>query len=381
MKNLISNKNKVVIHVITSLTDHGAQKNLLLFIKKIKVKGFKKHIVISIKKPNKYSNVYYQLKKLDIPVYKLKIKNLFINTDTIKLASKEKQIIFFGWMYHGMLVAFLMSKLCGHNNKLIWTIRHGEPFHKGINIITKLIIITLSLISKCARIPILINSYCGIKNHIKIGFSREQIKFWPNFVNNKRAHYLKLPFKNKKEYILLYPARYHPQKNHDMTIKVLENLLDKYNLPTKLILVGENIDLYKSHLLKKLNMNNLLMNSIEFINQTKNIKEYYKTSDIIISTSSFGEGLQNIILEGLYFGKLVFSTKAGDASKILSKEFLCKKNDHKIMSKQIANTINNINNEPKYKEKLIQNHINQIKRIDEICDSDFILETFINNIK
>jgi len=381
MKNLISNKNKVIIHFITSITDHGAQKNLILFIKKIKTKGFPKHVIISIKKPNKYSNVYHELKKLAIPIYQLKIRSLFLNKDILKYSNKEKEIIFFGWMYHGMLIAFIMSKFYGFSSQLIWTIRHGEPFHKGINIITRIIIITLSLINKYQRIPILINSYCGIKNHIKIGFREEQIKFWPNFIKTINPNNLKLPPKNKKEYILLYPARYHPQKNHDMSIKVLENLLDKYKLPAKLILVGENIDLYKKDLLKKSRIKNVLMNSIEFINQTKNIKEYYKNSDIVISTSSFGEGLQNIILEGLYFGKLVFSTKAGDASKILSKEYVCKSNDHKIMSKQIAYTINNLNNNSKFKNKLIENYIYQIKNVNKICDSDFILKTFIRNIK
>ena len=148
MKNLISNKNKVIIHFITSITDHGAQKNLILFIKKIKTKGFTKHVIISIKKPNKYSNVYHELKKLAIPIYQLKIRSLFLNKDILKYSNKEKEIIFFGWMYHGMLIAFIMSKFYGFSSQLIWTIRHGEPFHKGINIITRIIIITLSLINK-----------------------------------------------------------------------------------------------------------------------------------------------------------------------------------------------------------------------------------------
>ena len=36
-----------------------------------------------------------------------------------------------------------------------------------------------------------------------------------------------------------------------------------------------------------------------FLNQSQNIDFYYKKTDIVISTSSFGEGLQNIILEGI----------------------------------------------------------------------------------
>ncbi len=280
-----------------------------------------------------------------------------------------------------MLIAFLMSKIYRSNSQLIWTIRHGEPFHKGINKLTKLIILTLSLINKYQNIPILVNSFCGIKNHIKIGFRAEQLYYWPNFLQSNNSYQLKLPSKNKKQYTILYPARYHPQKNHDMSLKLLKRLKNKYKLPIKLILVGENIESYKKKLVKESIYNNHLLNSIKFFDQTKNINEYYKKSDIVISTSSFGEGLQNIILEGLYFGKLVFSTKAGDASMILTKENLCNTNDHKIMAKKIAYTINKINNDSKFKESLICNHAKQIKKINYYCDTNLILETFIKKIK
>ncbi|MBO8204939.1 glycosyltransferase [Prochlorococcus marinus] len=378
---MISPKNKVIIHIISSITDHGAQKNLILFIKKIKEKGFESHKIISIKKPEESSNIYIQLKKMGIPIYKFNLKALFLNKSLQQINKKKQAIIFFGWMYHGMLIAFLMHKIYFSNSQLLWTIRHGEPFHKGINKLTKLIILTLSLINKYQKIPILVNSFCGIKNHIKIGFRSKQINYWPNFLQSNNSYQLKLPTKNKKEYIVLYPARYHPQKNHDMSLKVLKILKNKYKLPIKLILVGENIESYKTKLVKDYDYNNLFLNSIKFIEQRKNIKEYYKKSDIVISTSSFGEGLQNIILEGLYFGRLVFSTRAGDASRILTKEYLCNTNDHKIMAKKIAYTINKINNDSKFQESLICNHAKQIKKINKLCDTNLILETFIKNIK
>lgn len=378
---MISPENKVIIHIISSITDHGAQKNLILFIKKIKEKGFENHKIISIKKPDKLSNNYTQLKKMGIPIYKLNLKTIFLNKNIQKINNQKQSTIFFGWMYHGMLIAFLIQKIYRSNSQLIWTIRHGEPFHKGINILTKLIIMTLSFINKYQKIPILVNSFCGIKNHIKIGFRAEQLNYWPNFIQSNISSQLKLPGKNKKEYTILYPARYHPQKNHDMSLRLLKSLKNKYKLPIKLVLIGEDIESYKKKLVKDYTYNNHFLNSIKFFEQTNNIEEYYKKSDIIISTSSFGEGLQNIILEGLYFGKLVFSTRAGDASKILNEEYLCNKNDHKIMAKKIANTINKIKNHSEFKEYLICNHAKQIKKINNFCDTNIILDTFIKNIK
>ncbi len=69
MIKMISPKNKVIFHIITSVTDHGAQKNLILFIKKIREKGFEKHKIISIKSQTNQV-IFISIKKMEIPIYK-----------------------------------------------------------------------------------------------------------------------------------------------------------------------------------------------------------------------------------------------------------------------------------------------------------------------
>ena len=60
------NQNVNIVHVISSITDHGAQKNLKLFIKETLKKKLFKHIVISIKKPNSSSNIFKELEEMNI---------------------------------------------------------------------------------------------------------------------------------------------------------------------------------------------------------------------------------------------------------------------------------------------------------------------------
>ncbi len=372
------NKKKfIIVHVISSITDHGAQKNLKLFIKETRKKKLFQHFIISIKKANYSSNVFKELQEMDTKIIEFNllrnlqyIKNLFIK-------NRNTKIIIFGWMYHGMLYGYLLSKILKINKKLIWTIRHGEPFHEGINKFTKLIIIILSFIHRFEKIPILVNSYCGIEKHINIGFQKSQMTFWPNFLENEEFNKQKLPKKNKDKYYILYPARWHPQKNHNMSIKLLNELRKFYKLPFFLILVGQDIKLFEKKIKKEKKIDIDTLNAIIFEDQSQNIDFYYRKTDIVISTSSFGEGLQNIILEGILHGKLVYSTNVGDANRILSKKFLSNKNDYKDMSKKIAFCFENLENKD-FENFLKVNHSLHIKKIKNVCNKDVIVKSFID---
>ena len=374
----IDHKQKIdlIVHVISSITDHGAQKNLKLFIKETRKKKLFHHIVISIKKPNYSSNVFKDLEEMDTKIIELNLLKNFQYIKDLFIKNGNTKLIIFGWMYHGMLYGYLLSKIFKINKKLIWTIRHGEPFHKGINKFTKLIIIILSFIHKFEKIPIFVNSYCGIENHINIGFQKNQMIFWPNFFENEEFNKQKLPKINKDKFYILYPARWHPQKNHNMSIKILNELRKFYKLPFFLILIGQDIKLFEKKIKKEKKFDRDTLNAIIFEDQSQNIDFYYNKTDIVISTSSFGEGLQNIILEGILQGKLVYSTNVGDANRILSKKFLSNKNDYKDMSKKIAFCFENLKDKD-FENFLKVSHRLHIKKIKNLCNKDAIVSSFI----
>ena len=362
MNKFISGKKNIIIHVITTLKDNGAQKNLKLFIKETNKQNLFNHVVISLFKPDKSSKVYKELKKMNTKIKKVDLLRDFRFIKSIYKNNYNRKIILFGWMYHGMIYSYFLSKILRIKNRLIWTIRHGEPFHKGISKLTSLLIKILSYIHSFENIPILINSKCGIKNHISIGFKKEKIILWPNFLENKEFNELSLPNSNKKEYFIIYPARYHPQKNHYMSINLINELRSFYKLPFNLFLIGEDIKLLESQIKKENKFSNDTINAIDFIDHSYNIEKYYKKADIVISTSSFGEGLQNIIIEAIYYGKLVFSTNTGDASIILGEEFITKINDFKEMSQKIAEIINNLESK-RFQKELKNSHNEKIKKI------------------
>ena len=161
-----------------------------------------------------------------------------------------------------------------------------------------------------------------------------------------------------------------------MCINLIYQLRSFYNLPFNLILIGEDIKILESKIKKENKFSKDIIIAIDFVDQSQNIEKYYKKADIVISTSSFGEGLQNIIIEGIYYGKLVFSTKTGDASYVLGEEFITKINDYKEMSQKIAEIINNLKSK-KFQENLRKSHNEKIKIIKNLCESNYLINEFI----
>ena len=133
------NQNINIVHVISSITDHGAQKNLKLFIKETLKKKLFKHIVISIKKPNSSSNIFKELEEMNIKIIEFNLLKIFlISTHYLKKIIRKNNYFWLDVPWYAFF--YIFSKLILKKNNLIWTIRHSEPFHDGIKKLTKLMI-------------------------------------------------------------------------------------------------------------------------------------------------------------------------------------------------------------------------------------------------
>ena len=109
-------------------------------------------------------------------------------------------------------------------------------------------------------------------------------------------------------------------KNHSLALRVAHQIIKKNN-NVKFFFVGKNVN-YKNNFFK-LNVNHKLLNKkIFLLNEKKNINFFLKNIDILISTSSWGEGFPNILLEASAMGITCVSTNIGDTKKILINGFL-----------------------------------------------------------
>jgi len=110
---------------------------------------------------------------------------------------------------------------------------------------------------------------------------------------------------------ILTVGRFVPEKDFHTTIHSFKVLLENqkpYSFNIKLIIIGygeqEN---YIRNLVNELN----LSSNVEIYINPANLRDYYKNSDIYLSTSLF-EGLSNSIMEAMEFSLPVVATNVGD---------------------------------------------------------------------
>ena len=118
-----------------------------------------------------------------------------------------------------------------------------------------------------------------------------------------------------------------PYKNHTMVIKAAEKLLKETN-NFKILFVGSGSVNYSNSLKAKIEQSNLT-NNIIFKKQSLEIDDYFKITDVGISSSD-EEGFSNSIIEYLHFGKPVIATKVGGNLDVINNKngFLIDKNNH-----------------------------------------------------
>lgn len=137
-------------------------------------------------------------------------------------------------------------------------------------------------------------------------YSKNEISVVTTGVDCERFNYNKKITKNSV-INLLYVGRLIKRKNIEMIIKAYNKLKSSYNL--QLTIVGDGPDAER---LKNLG------GDVIFTGNVPNPEKYYKKSDIFISPSKYGEGLQGTILEAMSSGLTIVATNTNINKKLLS---------------------------------------------------------------
>ena len=164
-----------VIHIITSLGDGGAEHTLF---KICKYDINNKHVVISLKGPEKYFSL---LKKLGIKVYCLNLKfySIYKFFLLIKLLRSLKPDIVQTWLVHADFIGGIAAKLAGIKN-IIWNIRYSNFEIRKSKLTTILIIKLLAKLSFLIPQLIVIVSKKAKKIYEAEGYDKKKLKFIPN---------------------------------------------------------------------------------------------------------------------------------------------------------------------------------------------------------
>ena len=328
MKNKLSknsqNTKKTIFHIIPNFIPGGAENQLKLLVEESLCYH---HVIISIKdninifEINKIRNNLNSRIKIISLKLKLNPASLFYALNLLLISiRKYKPSIIQYWMYHSQLLSLVISLI--YKSKVIWCIRHGS-FSKKTKFSTRIISKINSFFSKIIPDLIIYNSKTGKQIHESNGYSSLKSKYIFNGGNdnfkfsrsdrNEFRSNLKL---SENIYTVGSISRYSPQKSHDILLECFSyEFRNKNN--TKLLLCGRGMDNNNIELIKLLRKYHIEDKTI-LCGFRSDINKILSGLDLYISTSSFGEGFPNIILEASYTGIPIIASNVGDTKTIIS---------------------------------------------------------------
>ena len=307
------------------------------------------------------SEIKHTVVYLTNPYYLTNFKNLcstmnifeYLRSQMVRnLFSRDKnQIIYQGWMYHGMLIASLFH-LLSKGSKLIWCFRHASPIANKKR--TIFLIKILSFLSFYIKPILIFNSNSGKENHKKL-FPKylKKIVIFNGYHDKKKGVKSRV---NNLKLKLLSLNRWHPDKDLNLMIKSLK-ILKENKIDFSLDMYGDKIN-YKNIELVDI-INNLgLKENIKLCGLKKNIDKIIPKYDYHL-LSSCADTFPNVICETMLLGIPNIVTDVGDCKEIVNENgWISPPSDINLFAESIINA-NAIKGTQKYK-KLSKNCIQNI---------------------
>jgi len=315
-------KEKKILHIITGLHNGGAEKNLvnLILNENKKYKSF----VISLSADSYYDKI---LKSKLIKVYNINIKNFFLFpfylNNLVKIILQISPDIIHSWMYHSNFVTIFI-KLFFKNTKIIWNLRQSNLKLFKSKILTILISFLCIPFSYIVPNKIICCSDRVLQFHKSIFYSQKKMTiiyngidlnkfYFSDFYKTKLQKKLKI---SKQTIVIGFINRYDNQKNFELFFKFLELLIPNNKNKIIVLMFGQNIENSNIELLNKIRKYNL-SDKILLLGSRKNINYYYSLIDYSVSTSDYGEGFSNTLIESIATNTIPIYSNQGDNKKIL----------------------------------------------------------------
>ena len=174
----------------------------------------------------------------------------------------------------------------------------------------------------------------------------------------------------KKDITLGYAGRYAKQKNIKSLLLAFSKII-KHHDNVYLYMVGKNIS-NKNKELSNFVSELKIKKKIFFLNEQKNLLEFYNGIDILV-LASHSESFPNVIAEAMLCSTPVLASNAGCSKKIVDKYgFIMDKNDHLSITKNLNKTIDIMVNKKKKWKFLKKSARIQIQK-------NFSIEKMTNN--
>ena len=308
-RNAIAGSAQRLMHVVTSLHTGGAESMLA----SLAVAGQDEGQTIQVVSLIPGGVNYERLVRAGVPVTHLGLSRGQLNPlallRLVRLIRRFRPAVVQSWMYHADLAATFGLALSGRwlRTRLYWGVRCSDMD------VTRYSLRLRAVIRLCAWLSslpdaVVANSRAGKIVHERLGYHPREFLVFDNGIDTGRFRpdaearqrvraQLGIP---PDAVLLAQVARVDPMKDYDCFLAALHRLSGVHA-----IVVGEGTE-------RLADAPGLLR-----LGQRRDIPAFFAASDIVVSSSAFGEGFSNAIAEGMACGLPAVATDVGDTARIV----------------------------------------------------------------
>lgn len=311
-----------VLHVITSLDVGGAETMLVKLLQELAADV--PSAVVALKDRGPLAS---RIEELAVPVHFLGVRRNGLPGPQailrlVAAARKFRPDVVQGWMYHGNLAAWLVSRVLGGNPRFVMNVRQTLYDFSRERLLTRHVIRAGAVLSAAAD-AVVYNSVLSARQHEAVGYRPEKRVLIPNGFDldvlkpdpDARAQ-VRAEFNlDPAARLIAHVSRFHPMKDHATLLEAARLLVDRIG-DAKFLLVGHGVTNGNAELSAMVRRLALERNVI-FAGERSDVPRIMAAIDLAVLPSAWGEGFPNAVGEAMATGVPCVVTDVGDSAMLV----------------------------------------------------------------
>ncbi len=186
------------------------------------------------------------------------------------------------------------------------------------------------------------NSHAGEAYHRQLGYAENKLLVIANGLQFPDRLFTK-PLTNNKPVKIGFVGRLDPMKGIPVLLEAMVLVLKE--IQVELVIYGEGDPAYKARL-QHLAAGLGLAGAVSFSGWAEDVWSVLDSMDVYVSSSSYGEGMSNTLMEAMVSGRVIIATDVGDARKMLSDDgqvagFIVSPDDPEALAQVVVSALQN----------------------------------------